>query len=612
MYIHKHEAIIVGAGGAGLMAALYASKGGADVAVVSKLYPTRSHTGTAQGGIGAALGNLDEDKPIYHAFDTVKGGDYLTDQNAAKVLAENAIEAVIELEHMGLPFDRTSEGRISQRRFGGHTANFGEKLVRRACHSADRTGHMILQTLYQQCIKHNVRFFDEFQVVDLIVNNGVACGVVAIEMGTGELHVFHGKAVLFATGGWGRCWSVTSNAHSLTGDGAAVVMRRGIPLQDMEFFQFHPTGIYRMGILITEGVRGEGGVLINGRGERFMERYAPSAKDLASRDVVSRAIYLEVREGRGIKGKNYVHLDVRPETVNRFFAEEGRSERIDAHYVEKKLPDILDFCRTYLGVDPVKEPMPIQPTAHYAMGGIPTNVDAEVVVDANWTVFPGLYAAGEVACVSCHGANRLGTNSLVDLVVFGRRGGMKIAEYVRQADYVPLPDNPTGLVNSELDRIRQSKGKTRPGELRQKMQDVMMEKVGVFREEGLINEAIQTLRELRERFYTDLTIDDKGAVFNTDLLEAWELGCLLDLAEVTALSAVNRKESRGAHSREDYPKRDDQNWLVHTLVCGYGEGKEMTFSLNTDKKVDLSLWEEEKAQGVPEEKQKFRLKERVY
>ncbi len=458
VHTHQFDAIIVGAGGAGLMAALYASKGGANVAVVSKLYPTRSHTGAAQGGIGAALGNrigddANEDKPLYHAFDTVKGGDYLADQHAAKVLAEEAIDAVIELEHMGLPFDRTSEGRISQRRFGGHTLNFGEKMAYRACHAADRTGHMILQTLYQQCIKNNVRFFDEFHVVDVVMNQGACVGVVAIELGSGDLHIFHAKATLFASGGWGRAWQVTSNAHSMTGDGAAVVFRRGIPLQDMEFFQFHPTGIFKLGILITEGVRGEGGILLNRHGERFMEKYAPKAKDLASRDVISRAIYMEVRNGNGIKCKNYVHLDIRPETVNRYFAEEGSTKRIDRDFVEKKLPDILDFCRTYLGVDPVKEPMPIQPTAHYAMGGIPTNVDAEVVLDANWTVLPGMYAAGETACVSVHGANRLGTNSLVDLVVFGRRGGMKIAEYVKGANLIPLPANPAATAIKKSLRV---------------------------------------------------------------------------------------------------------------------------------------------------------------
>ena len=614
MQIHKHDAIIIGAGGAGLMAALYASKGGADVAVVSKLYPTRSHTGTAQGGIGAALGNLDEDKPIYHTYDTIKGGDYLTDQHAAKILAENAVEAVIELEHMGLPFDRTSEKRISQRRFGGHTRNFGEELVRRACHAADRTGHMILQTLYQQCIKNEVNFFDEFQVVDMIVVDGVVAGVVAIELGTGEFHIFHGKASFFASGGWGRCWSVTSNAHSLTGDGAAIALRRGLPLQDMEFFQFHPTGIYRMGILITEGVRGEGGVLINSVGERFMERYAPSAKDLASRDVVSRAIYLETRAGRSIKNRGYMHLDVRPQTVNRYFAEEGRDQKdfIDDETIERKLPDILDFCRTYLGVDPVQEPMPVQPTAHYAMGGIPTNIDAEVVIDAAGTVMPGAYAAGETACVSVHGANRLGTNSLVDLVVFGRRGGLKIAEFVKGSDWAPLPSEAGAEIEAEFQRIRNGSGKSRPGELRQLMQATMMDNVGVFRTEETLQQGINDLAELRERFYKDLHIDDKSRVFNTDLMEAWELGCLLDLADVTARTAIDRKESRGAHSREDFKQRDDKNWLAHSLIYQKGEWSDPEFDAHFDKQVDLSLWEEEVERGLPEEQQKFRPVERVY
>lgn len=604
MHIHKHEAIIVGAGGAGLMAALYASKGGADVAVVSKLYPTRSHTGAAQGGISAALGNLDDDKPLYHAYDTVKGGDYLTDQHAAMVLAENAIDAVIELEHMGLPFDRTPEGKISQRRFGGHTSNFGEALVRRACHAADRTGHMILQTLYQQCIKQDVNFFDEFQVVDLIKNGDRVTGVVAIEIGTGEFHIFHGKAVLFATGGWGRAWSVTSNAHSLTGDGAAIVLRRGVPLQDLEFYQFHPTGIYKMGILITEGVRGEGGVLINDRGERFMEKYAPSVKDLASRDVVSRAIYDEVEAKRGIGGKNYVHLDIRPDTVNRYFAEEGREDRIDDTYVEKKLPDILDFCRTYLGVDPVKEPMPVQPTAHYAMGGIPTNVDAEVTYDENHTVIPGLYAAGEVACVSIHGANRLGTNALLDLVVFGRRGGMKIASDMKNLDWIDLPNDAGKEVEAEFSRIRNNKGKTRVHEIRSRMQDLMMRKVGVYRTDEVMSEAADELQELKQLYHTDIKIDDTGKLFNTDLMEAWELGCLLDLAETTTMSAINRTESRGAHSRDDYAERDDDNWLVHTLVCANSDDPlNRQYSLNTNKKVDLSLYDEDV---------RFKPKPRVY
>jgi len=608
VHVHKHEAIIVGAGGAGLMAALYASEGGADVAVVSKLYPTRSHTGAALGGIGAALGNLEEDKPIWHAYDTVKGGDYLTDQNAALVLADNAIEAVVELEHMGLPFDRTAEGRISQRRFGGHTSNFGEQPVRRACHSADRTGHMILQTLYQQCIKNEVNFFDEFHVVDLIMNDeGATVGCVAVELSTGEFHIFHGKAVMFATGGWGRVWSFTSNAHSLTGDGAAVPLRRGIPMQDMEFYQFHPTGLYGLGVLLTEGIRGEGGVLINRHGERFMEKYAPSIKDLASRDVVSRAIYMEVRNQNGINGKDYVHLDIRPETVNRYLAEAGEDRRLSNDDVRRKLAETLDVCRTYAGVDPLTEGMPVRPTAHYAMGGIPTNVDAEVVTDPHWnTVVHGLYAAGEAACVSAHGANRLGTNSLVDLVVFGRRGGIKMAEFCKQNDYLPLPSNPEAEIKADFERIRKSNGKTRVYELRDAMQKTMMEGVGVFRTEETMNGSIEKLKELRELYMTDLVVDDRGTKFNTDVMEAWELGCLLDTAEVTALSACERKESRGAHSREDYKDRDDENWMVHTLV--YRDNGDVAttapqYRVNLEKKVDLSLAEED---------ERFIPKARVY
>lgn len=606
MQTHQHEIVIIGAGGAGLMAALYASQGGADVAVVSKLYPTRSHTGAALGGIGAALGNYEEDKPLWHAYDTVKGGDYLTDQNAALVLAENAIDAVVELEHMGLPFDRTPEGKISQRRFGGHTSNFGEKPVRRACHSADRTGHMILQTLYQQCIKNQVNFYDEFHVVDQIMNDGKVAGVVAIELRTGEFHIFHAKAIMYATGGWGRVWQITSNAHSLTGDGAAIPLRRGIPLQDMEFFQFHPTGLYGLGVLLTEGIRGEGGVLINRHGERFMERYAPSIKDLASRDVVSRAIYLEVRDGNGINGENYVHLDIRPATVNRYLAEAGEDRRLTDDDVRQKLAETIDVCETYAGVNPLKEGMPVQPTAHYAMGGVPTNVDAEVVIDANWTVLPGMYAAGEAACVSCHGANRLGTNSLVDLVVFGRRGGMKMAEYVKHADYTPLPSDPMGEVKSEFDRLRKSSGKTKPYEIRKKMQDTMMANVGVFRVEAGMEQAIADLKELRHLYMTDLSVDDGGSKFNTDLMEAWELGCLLDLAEVTAKSALNRKESRGGHSRDDFKKRDDEKYLVHTLAYRKTEeaySDNTTYELNLDKKVDMSLAEKD---------ERFKPKERVY
>lgn len=568
---HTFDAVIVGAGGAGLMAALYASKK-ANVAVISKLYPTRSHTGAAQGGIGAALGNMEEDKWEWHAYDTVKGSDYLADQDAVDVLCKEAVDTVVELEHMGLPFDRYPNGTISQRRFGGHTNNETGKPVMRACHAADRTGHMILQTLYQQCIKNKVNFFDEFHVVDLIRVDNTVRGVVAVEISTGDFHVFHSKAVHFATGGWGRCWEVTSNAHSLTGDGAAICLRRGVPLEDMEFFQFHPTGIFRLGVLITEGVRGEGGVLLNGKGERFMEKYAPTIKDLASRDVVSRAIYLEVQAGRGINGQNYVHLDIRPETVNHYFEQAGEKRRIDREYIEAKLPDIADFTRTYLGVDPVTEPMPVQPTAHYAMGGIPTDVDGRVLRDVDGSLIDGLYAAGECACVSVHGANRLGTNSLVDLVVFGRRSGKHMAEYCNQADLLPLPEDPAGEVMAEFERLRNGSGGVKPVELRNKMQKSMTANVGVFRTEETMATAVSDLHELREAYSRNIQIDDKGSKFNTDLLEAWELGCLLELAEVTAESAKARKESRGGHARDDYQKRNDKEWLKHTFYFRKDDG----------------------------------------
>jgi len=571
MKTHVFDAVIVGAGGAGLMAALYASRG-ANVAVVSKLYPTRSHTGTAQGGIGAALGNLEEDRWEWHAYDTVKGSDYLADQNAVDVLCQEAIETVVELEHMGLPFDRLPNGRISQRRFGGHTNNETGTPVTRACHAADRTGHMILQTLYQQCIKNRVNFFDEFHVVDLIRVDDTIRGIIALEIATGELHVFHSKAVHFATGGWGRCWEVTSNAHSLTGDGTAICLRNGIPMEDMEFFQFHPTGIFKLGILITEGVRGEGGVLINGQGERFMERYAPHIKDLASRDVVSRAIFMEIQAGRGINGQNYVHLDVRPEVVNKYLEEAGETRRIDRHYIEAKLPDIADFTRTYLGIDPVEEPMPIQPTAHYAMGGIPTDIHGRVHIGADHHVLNGLYAAGECACVSVHGANRLGPNSLVDLVVFGRRAGRHMVEYCRQAELLPLPADTGQAIQHELNRIREGTGGVKSADLRRRMQRTMTDNVGVFRTEELMTKAIDDLRQLRHEYNTKLQIDDKGHRYNTDLLEAWELGCLLELAEVTAIAARARQESRGGHAREDFPERDDENWLKHSLCSRNEDG----------------------------------------
>ncbi|HEY8484403.1 MAG TPA: succinate dehydrogenase flavoprotein subunit [Longimicrobiales bacterium] len=572
IHTHTFDAIIVGGGGAGLAAALYLTRGGnVRAAVVSKLYPTRSHTGAAQGGIGAALGNLEEDHPEWHAFDTVKGSDYLGDQDAIEIMCYDAVDAVLELEHMGLPFSRTEDGKIAQRRFGGHSHHFGQGPVRRSCYAADRTGHMILQTLYQQCIKNNVTFFNEYQVLDLLLHEGRAAGVVAYAIQTGEIHVFRAKAVLFATGGFGRMFAVTSNARAFTGDGPAICYRRGIPLEDMEFFQFHPTGIYKLGILITEGVRGEGGVLRNRHGERFMERYAPTMKDLASRDVVSRAIYREIQEGRGIDGKWYVHLD---------------ATHLGREVVETKLPDIADFCRTYLGIDPAEQPIPVQPTAHYAMGGIPTDVDGRVVIDDWKTIIPGLYAAGECACVSVHGANRLGTNSLLDLVVFGRRAGKHMAEFCRQADLPPLPPNPAEPTIETVERLRNGAGDETPGRIREEMQQVMMDHVSVFREEAGLKQALAKLRELRER-YQRIRIQDHGKAFNTDLMEAWELGSLLDLAYVTATCALNRTESRGAHSREDYPQRNDQEWLKHTLAYRLPDGEvEIRY-----KPVKITKWQ---------------------
>jgi succinate dehydrogenase / fumarate reductase flavoprotein subunit len=515
---------------------------------------------------------MEEDHAEWHIFDTIKGSDYPADQDAVEILCTEAIDMVYELEHMGLPFDRTPQGKIAQRPFGGHTNNETKQPVRRACHAADRTGHMILQTVYQQCIKNNVTFFDEYQVLDLLVNGqGQVAGVVALHIDSGELHTFHAKSTIFATGGFGRIWRITSNAYALTGDGCAVAYRRGIPLEDMEFYQFHPTGILNLGILLTEGVRGEGGVLINGEGERFMARYAPTVKDLASRDVVSRAIYQEIRAGRGIDGKDYVHLDVRPDVVNRYFAEDniknpdGTPRRITSDTIRTKLPDISEFCKTYLQIDPVKQPMAIQPTAHYAMGGIPTDVHGQVIVDGQNTPMPGFFAAGECACVSVHGANRLGTNSLVDILVFGRRAGVNAAKYANGVDWPVLPGHPDELAHSMVEGIRDSEGRESVADIRKEMRNMMMDDVGVYRTGETLNVALAKLHELQERFKR-ISIMDKGQRWNTELVEAWELGCMLDLAEVTACAALDRRESRGGHFREDYPERDDDGWLKHSLA----------------------------------------------
>ncbi|WP_413758722.1 succinate dehydrogenase flavoprotein subunit [Streptomyces sp. MMBL 11-3] len=570
MKIHKYDTVIVGAGGAGMRAAIESTKR-SRTAVLTKLYPTRSHTGAAQGGMAAALANVEEDNWEWHTFDTVKGGDYLVDQDAAEILAKEAIDAVLDLEKMGLPFNRTPDGTIDQRRFGGHSRNHGEAPVRRSCYAADRTGHMILQTLYQNCVKEGVEFFNEFYVLDqlLVEVDGVktSAGVVAYELATGEIHIFQAKAVIYASGGTGKFFKVTSNAHTLTGDGQAAVYRRGLPLEDMEFFQFHPTGIWRMGILLTEGARGEGGILRNKDGERFMEKYAPVMKDLASRDVVSRSIYTEIREGRGCGPEgDHVYLDL---------------THLPPEQLDAKLPDITEFARTYLGIEPYTDPIPIQPTAHYAMGGIPTNVEGEVLAD-NTTVVPGLYAAGEVACVSVHGANRLGTNSLLDINVFGRRAGIAAAEYSATVGHVDLPEDPAALVVGQIERLRASTGSERVADIRRELQECMDANVMVFRTEQTIKTAVEKIGELRER-YLNVSVQDKGKRFNTDLLEAVELGNLLDLAEVMAVSALARKESRGGHYREDYPNRDDVNFMRHTMA--YREvGDDGTESIRLDYK----------------------------
>ncbi|WP_146341381.1 succinate dehydrogenase flavoprotein subunit [Nesterenkonia sp. NBAIMH1] len=562
MQVHKYDVVIVGAGGAGMRAAIESGQR-AHTAVLTKLYPTRSHTGAAQGGMCAALANVEEDNWEWHTFDTVKGGDYLVDQDAAEVMAKEAIDAVLDLEKMGLPFNRTPEGKIDQRRFGGHTRDHGKAAVRRSCYAADRTGHMILQTLYQNCVKHNVEFYNEYYVLDLITveedavrEDGTSykqkrvAGVVTYDLASGEIHIFQAKSVVFATGGLGKIYKTTSNAHTLTADGMAIAYRAGIPLEDMEFVQFHPTGLAGLGILLSEAARGEGGILRNSEGERFMERYAPTIKDLAPRDIVARSMANEVREGRGAgPNKDYVYLDL---------------THLEPEHIDAKLPDITEFARTYLGVEPYTEPVPVFPTCHYAMGGIPTNIKAEVLQD-NDTIVPGLYAAGEVACVSVHGSNRLGTNSLLDINVFGKRAGLYAAEYASGADFVELPETPETFVTDQLSMLRDSSGTERVAAIRSELQETMDANLQVFRSEDTIKTALADIVKLRER-YERITVQDKGRRFNLDLLEALELGFLLDMAEVTAVAALHRKESRGGHYREDFPERDDDNFMKHTML----------------------------------------------
>ncbi len=554
---HRYDVVIVGAGGAGMRAAVEAGPR-VRTAVLTKLYPTRSHTGAAQGGMCAALANVEDDNWEWHTFDTVKGGDYLADQDAVEIMCKEAIDAVLDLEKMGMPFNRTPEGRIDQRRFGGHTRDHGKAPVRRACYAADRTGHMILQTLYQNCVKHDVQFFNEFYALDLVLTQTptgpVATGVVAYELATGEIHVFHAKAVVLATGGSGRMYKTTSNAHTLTGDGIGIVFRKGLPLEDMEFHQFHPTGLAGLGILISEAVRGEGGRLLNGEGERFMERYAPTIVDLAPRDIVARSMVLEVLEGRGAgPHKDYVYIDVR---------------HLGEDVLEAKLPDITEFARTYLGVDPVHELVPVYPTCHYVMGGIPTTVAGQVLADNTSTV-PGLYAAGECACVSVHGANRLGTNSLLDINVFGRRAGIAAAGYAQGHDFVDMPPDPAAMVIGWVSDILSEHGNERVADIRGALQQTMDNNAAVFRTEETLKQALTDIHALKER-YSRITVQDKGKRFNSDLLEAIELGFLLELAEVTVVGALNRKESRGGHAREDYPNRDDVNYMRHTMAYKQG------------------------------------------
>ena len=552
--IQKHDVIIIGAGLAGLRAAVEAAEH-ADVALISKVFPTRSHSGAAQGGIAAALGNEEPDSWEWHMYDTVKGGDFLTDQDAAGVLAKDAPRAIYELEHMGVPFNRTENGRIAQRAFGGHTSDFGQTPIKRACHAADRTGRVILDTLYGDALRKGIKVYAEFHLLDLVIEENQAVGLVAYELATGDVHVFHSRVILLATGGFGKVFKTTSNCFSNTGDGVYLAYRAGIPLEDMEFVQFHPTGLYGLGVLISEAARGEGGILRNSIGDRFMEEYAPTLKDLAPRDMISRAITEEVRAGRGIEGRDFVHLDL---------------THLGKERLQEKLPDISSFVRIYLGIDPVKEPIPVQPTCHYMMGGIPTNLDGQVL-DENQNIVNGLFAAGECACVSVHGANRLGCNSLLDLVVFGRRAGKKIVQNLQDLPWGQLTDRPEKKTGARIDCLKKMGSGEKAGALRIEMQNVMMEHCSVFRQDKGLSKALSVIKSLKDR-YEGVAIDNRESRFNTDLLEALELESLLGLAEVILTSAIARKESRGAHFREDYPVRDDQNWLKHTLAQKTDDG----------------------------------------
>ncbi len=556
--VHRHEAVIVGAGLAGCYAALELRKKGFDVAVLTKVFPTRSHSTAAQGGIAAALGNLEEDHWEWHLFDTVKGSDYLADQDAAEMMVREAIPVLFEYEHMGVPFSRTPEGKIMQRYFGGHYSDFGRgPQILRACMAADRTGHALLHCLWEQCVKHEVRFYSEFLVLDIIIDENKCKGVVAWDLINGGIHVFHAKAVCFATGGYARLFNISTNSHANSADGLAIMMDNGIPIEDLEFVQFHPTGLAQKGFLITEGARGEGGYLINDKGERFMKKYAPDKMELAPRDVCSRAEWQEIVEGRGINGEEYVYIDLR---------------HLGAEKIKERLPQIRELSMKFMGIDPIEEPVPIQPTAHYSMGGIPTDLSCRVLADGKEKWLIGLWAAGECACVSVHGANRLGTNSLLDASVHGRRAGKDMAAYLEVAQcWEPLPKDCAQKAIKEVEWILNNNGNERPGEIRRIMQEKMYRLCGVFRTEKELVQMYDILKDLQSR-YKNIYIDDKGQKFNTDLQEAIELRHLLQTAEVIVASAINRTECRGAHWRLDHPGRDDENWLKHTLAYRTEEG----------------------------------------
>ncbi|MFH1863063.1 MAG: succinate dehydrogenase flavoprotein subunit [bacterium] len=562
---HHHEVVIIGAGLAGSRAALEVAKSGADCAVLSKIFPSRSHSGAAQGGMAAALGNLDDDNWEFHIFDTVKGSDYLGDQDAAEILAKEAPELIYEIEHMGCPFSRTPDGKIAQRKFGGHTLNFGEKPALRACYSADFTGHVILHTLFEQCIKHGVRFYAEFQVVHLIVKDNVCRGIVAWDVQNGGLHLFRTKATMFATGGYGRAYKITTNAHANTGDGLDLVLRAGLPLEDMEFVQFHPTGIYRNGILMTEGARGEGAYLLNKDGERFMKRYAPNLMELAPRDMVARAIQTEINEGRGCQTPEQKAKSLPGDFVLLDLTHLGEAR------LRAVLPQIFELAQNFAGVDPSKEPTPIQPTAHYSMGGIPCDVDGHVLHDARNNVVRGLYAAGECNCISVHGANRLGCNSTLDAALNGRRTGKTIVRDLPDLIYEEMPEEGTKEAEREMEWYFSASGSENVADLRLKLQETMMINCGIFRDAEKLKKQLAIVRELQDR-YQKISVQDKSSRFNTEVMEAMELGHLLAFSEVIVYGALERQESRGAHARTDYPNRDDLNWLKHTLAWKEADG----------------------------------------